>query len=171
MSANKYLIVGIVSSLLLTGCWGSQPAEITPTPTPGITQEQLESLKTDLQTKTGSQLVTPKPETAANTKEINLTPQGEISGTGIAVMSKQGTQTSYQILADLPELNPQEKYWAWLTDGTTYRKLGQIRASKAGFVFEFTTKDDLSALRQVSISRETTTVDKPTLVVLLGEFK
>jgi hypothetical protein len=91
-------------------------------------------------------------------------------GTGIATKENKEGETTYAVIADLPE--PTTGYYvAWLkNENGEVIMLGQLLVEKGGYMVEKTTTQDWSGFRSVIVSKEMAAVTQPTEAVLEGAF-
>lgn len=76
----------------------------------------------------------------------------------------------HTILADLPDLEGDFYYQAWLSNGIMFRPTGMLRVAKGGYLLEYNTNEDLTSYSSVIISEEDSPVSAPGKIVLEGEF-
>lgn len=100
----------------------------------------------------------------------NLADQANSGATGVAVRKQEATGTEVTVMAALPDLTD-GVYVAWVRqDDGKYLKLGTLRASKGGWLLDYSGKAELMS-EEVVVSREDSSqVTTPDEIMLKGTF-
>jgi len=151
------LILGIGIYFLLQN---NQEEEIViePTPTPVAVEDIEDQFNVDI------------PD---NAERAELRGEGALA---LATREVVGGLVRLSILADLPELNLDQRYQAWVvkddpeSEEDTTVPLGTLTVAKGGFTIEFSSSDDLTGYDKIIVTKELNLDSTPEEIVLEGSF-
>lgn len=196
---HKKLVITAGSVFLLAACsWNPfSREEPTPNPTPTstqVSQEELNTIRQELEQKTGIVIPTAQPttepaptesepgseepseSTQLARQEIALKSNAGQAATGYVNREYNQSNFTINLLADLPEPQAGEFYNLWIAQGQSgdenysLMSLGRINSVKGGYVLEYQSTENLRDYNQVIISKETQADENIEQMILTGSF-
>jgi hypothetical protein len=177
--SRKSLFLLILVSFVFVAC-NRQTQAPAPSPTPTTTsQEEIDSVRSELEQLTGQRTTSPVLGTETQTpnrEEAVLRPQGGVEATGYARQEYDNGQYKLTVLADLPEPDPGQTYQAWILEQSSSpldqaRKIGQLTASKSGYLLDYSGNQDFTNNKYFIISRETNNDNQIETQILNGQIE
>ncbi|OGM11123.1 hypothetical protein A2W13_02980 [Candidatus Woesebacteria bacterium RBG_16_36_11] len=95
---------------------------------------------------------------------------------GLATRNFENGTFSLTVLADLPDLESNNFYEAWLSRGTVGQSnyslisIGKLQIAKGGFLLDFNSNTNYSDYQEVIVSQETKLGNTPAKIILDGSF-
>ncbi len=165
---NKERLIGLAVILVIVGGWlllrGQKPEKLTEKELNGE-GVQIEERASEFAKRMG--LTLPTDVQKADLKDVTGG-----TATGLATRKYVGGVFTHTVLAAITDPKVGEWYKAWLInpDSSDMVATGNLRMAKGGWVMDFTSSKDLSDYKKVVVSVEQANTQKPTTIILEGNF-
>ena len=163
---RRDIVIGFIILAVVAGIiYFVRRPKTTPIETPVATP----SFEEQFENKFNTQI----PDNLDKAELKDITRQG---GSGLATRNYENGIFNLTVLADLPDLEPNDFYEVWLSRGTAGQNnyslisIGSLQIAKGGFLLDFNENKNYSDYQNVIISLETKLNTSPEKIILEGSF-